>query len=114
MIVKIPGRELALARKGGAEHTLIDFVYEVKDDYGAPQMNLRDKIDVKLSGSTRMGIDQETCRVRHGSHAVTWQVFAEVPGARCRDWPDWHLHDELRDTQPQQRGQAGSDQFSRP
>jgi hypothetical protein len=52
MIVKIPGRELALARKVGAEHTLIDFVYEVKDDYGATQMNLRDKIDVKLSGST--------------------------------------------------------------
>ncbi|HWE51357.1 MAG TPA: VWA domain-containing protein [Bryobacteraceae bacterium] len=52
MIVKIPGRELALARKGGAEHTLIDFVYEVKDDYGATQMNLRDKIDVKLTGST--------------------------------------------------------------
>ncbi len=53
MIVKIPGRELALARKGGAEHTLIDFLYEVRDDpYGAPQMNLRDKIDVKLSGST--------------------------------------------------------------
>ena len=26
IVVKIPGRELALAKKGGAEHTLIDFV----------------------------------------------------------------------------------------
>src|SRR6202040_3720962 len=34
LVVKIPGRELALARKGGAEHTLIDFIGEVKDDYG--------------------------------------------------------------------------------
>ena len=32
--VKIPGSELALARKGGAEHTLIDFIGEVKDEYG--------------------------------------------------------------------------------
>src|ERR1019366_9338087 len=32
--VKIPGRELALARRGGAERTLIDFIGEVKDDFG--------------------------------------------------------------------------------
>ncbi|MGB9146760.1 MAG: hypothetical protein WCC14_13120 [Acidobacteriaceae bacterium] len=31
IIVKIPGRELALAKRFGAEHTLIDFVCEVKD-----------------------------------------------------------------------------------
>ena len=34
LIVKIPGSELALARKGGAERTLIDFIGEVKDDFG--------------------------------------------------------------------------------
>ena len=31
IMVKIPGRELALAKRGGAEHTLIDFVGEIKD-----------------------------------------------------------------------------------
>ena len=31
IMVKIPGRELALAKKFGAEHTLIDFVCEIKD-----------------------------------------------------------------------------------
>jgi VWFA-related protein len=31
IIVKIPGRELALAKRGGAEHTQIDFVCEIKD-----------------------------------------------------------------------------------
>src|ERR1017187_8404264 len=32
VVAKIPGSELALARKGGAEHTLIDFIGEVKDE----------------------------------------------------------------------------------
>ncbi len=50
--VKIPGRELALARKGGAERTLIDFIGEVKDDYGSTIQNVRDKYDIKLSGET--------------------------------------------------------------
>jgi VWFA-related protein len=52
VIVKIPGRELALARKGGAERTLIDFIGEIKDDYGTTVQNVRDKADIKLSGET--------------------------------------------------------------
>jgi len=50
--VKIPGSELALARKGGAEHTLIDFIGEVKDEYGSTISNVRDKIDIKLGSDT--------------------------------------------------------------
>lgn len=52
VVVKIPGRELALARKGGAERTLIDFIGEIKDDYGTTIQNVRDKADIKLSGET--------------------------------------------------------------
>ncbi|HTR35297.1 MAG TPA: VWA domain-containing protein [Bryobacteraceae bacterium] len=52
VVVKIPGRELALARKGGAERTLIDFIGEIKDDYGTTIGNVRDKADIKLSGET--------------------------------------------------------------
>jgi VWFA-related protein len=52
VVVKIPGRELALARKGGAERTLIDFIGEVKDEYGSTIQNVRDKADIKLSGET--------------------------------------------------------------
>ena len=52
LIVKIPGRELALARKGGADHTLIDFIGEVKDEYGTTIQNVRDKVDVKLTDQT--------------------------------------------------------------
>ena len=53
IVVKIPGRELALARKRGAEHTLIDFIGEIKDAYGGmTATNLRDKVDIKLSDTT--------------------------------------------------------------
>ena len=52
LVVKIPGRELALAKKGGAEHTLLDFIGEIKDDFGTTVSNVRDKVDVKLSDAT--------------------------------------------------------------
>jgi VWFA-related protein len=50
--VKIPGSELVLARTGGAERTLIDFIGEIKDDYGTTIQNLRDKIDMKIPTET--------------------------------------------------------------
>lgn len=51
--VKIPGRELALAKKGGADHTLIDFVGEVKDAYGGGTVtNVRDNVNIKLTDAT--------------------------------------------------------------
>jgi hypothetical protein len=53
IMVKIPGHELVLAKKRGAEHTLIDFVGEIKDDYGGTtETNIRDFTNVKLSDST--------------------------------------------------------------
>ena len=50
--VKIPGRELALAKRGGSEHTLIDFVGEIKDNYGTTITNIRDNVNIKLSDTT--------------------------------------------------------------
>ncbi len=50
--VKIPGSELALARRRGAQRTLIDFIGEVKDDYGVTHQNVRDKLDIKLTDQT--------------------------------------------------------------
>ncbi len=53
IVVKIPGRELALAKKGGSEHTLIDFVYEIKDIYGGNTVsNNRDNVNIKLADAT--------------------------------------------------------------
>ena len=50
--LKIPGSELALARRRGSPRTSIDFIGEVKDDYGVTIQNVRDKLDIKLSDDT--------------------------------------------------------------
>jgi VWFA-related protein len=50
--LKIPGSELALARRRGADHTLIEFIGEVKDEYNVTVNNVRDKVDIKLTGET--------------------------------------------------------------
>jgi VWFA-related protein len=47
--VRIPGSELQLARRGGAQRTVIDFIGEVKDEYGYTIQNVRDKLDIKLT-----------------------------------------------------------------
>src|SRR6202035_5053983 len=53
IVVKIPGRELALAKRGGAEHTLVDFVGEIKDMVGGITVsNVRDHANIKLSDAT--------------------------------------------------------------
>ena len=63
--MKIPGSELALARKGGAERTTIDLIGEVKDEYGSTVGNIRDHVDRKISEETaqqlqRMPIEWDT------------------------------------------------------
>jgi VWFA-related protein len=51
--VKVPGRELGLAKKGGAQETLMDSIGEVKDDFGNTIQNLRDKLGpIKLTDAT--------------------------------------------------------------
>ena len=53
IVVKIPGRELALAKRGGAEHTLVDFVGEIKDMVGGVTVsNVRDHANIKLSDAS--------------------------------------------------------------
>ncbi len=48
--VKIPGGDIELARKGGAESTRLDFIGQVTDAKGALHANVRDEITVKLKG----------------------------------------------------------------
>ncbi len=51
--VKIPGSELVLAKKGGAEKTSIDFVGQITDaKTGKIVQNVRDIADIKLTGQT--------------------------------------------------------------
>jgi VWFA-related protein len=52
VMVKIPGNELALARIGGAAHTQIDFIGEIRDDHGTTIRNMRDHEDIRLSDAS--------------------------------------------------------------
>lgn len=52
MMMKIPGRELVLAKRGGSERTTVDFIGEVKDDFGTTVSNIRDKVEIKVSDET--------------------------------------------------------------
>ena len=70
--VKIPGRELALAKKGGAQETLMDTIGEVKDDFGNTIQNLRDKLNIKM--------DQETA-AQLATHPIEYHTgFTLLPG----------------------------------
>jgi VWFA-related protein len=73
LTIKIPGRELALAKKGGAEHTLIDFIGEVKDEYGTTIQNVREKVDIKLSDATAQELAKRPIQYEGG--------FTLLPGS---------------------------------
>ena len=49
--VKIPGRELELAQRRGAQRLALDFLAEIKDQFGATQRNVRDRMDIKLTSA---------------------------------------------------------------
>jgi VWFA-related protein len=73
IMVKIPGRELMLAKKGGAESTHIDFIGEIKDEYGGTTVNnIRDHIDAKLSDKTAEQLSRSPIEYSAG--------FTELPG----------------------------------
>src|SRR5205823_2684366 len=64
--VKIPGSELALARHGGAQRTVIDLIGEVKDDYGYTIQNVRDKLEIKLSDETAVQLAKRPIQYETG------------------------------------------------
>jgi VWFA-related protein len=67
IVVKIPGRELALAKRGGADHTLIDFVGEIKDVYGGTTVtNVRDNVNIKLSDATALELAKQPIEYEAG------------------------------------------------
>ena len=106
--VKIPGSELALARHGGAERTLIDFIGEIKDEFGTTVSNVRDKVDIKLSGETAAQLAKRPIEYDTGFTLLPGNVHDQVPGARRRDRPHRHLSDQVRDSEPEQGRRSGS------
>jgi VWFA-related protein len=70
--VKIPGSELALAKRRGALRTSIDFIGEVKDDNGYTIQNIRDKLDIP--------IDKDTAEKLATSPIQYYTGFTLLPG----------------------------------
>jgi VWFA-related protein len=64
--VKIPGSELALASRRGAQRTTLDFIVEVKDDYGITQQNMRDRLDIKLSDQSAAQLAKQPIQYEAG------------------------------------------------
>ena len=97
IVVKIPGRELALAKKGGAQHTLIDFLIEVKDAVrrqrnGAESARQR-KHQAQRCDSGRVG--EAARRVRHGLYAFPGKIQHQVSGPGRRDREDRNVPDHF-------------------
>ena len=48
---KIPGSELELARRRGAQRLTLDVLIEVKDSFGATVRNMRDRLEVRVTSA---------------------------------------------------------------
>ena len=71
--VKIPGREIALARGRGAARTRLDVIGEVKDEHGVTHRNLRDELDIRLDQRTESEWERRPLQYQTG--------FTLLPGA---------------------------------
>jgi VWFA-related protein len=72
LAVKIPGNELVLAQKADADRTLIDFIGEIRNEFGTIISNIRDKVEIKLKG--------EAASVLASSHVQYDAGFTLLPG----------------------------------
>ena len=111
--VKIPGSDIELARKGGAESTRLDFIGEVRDAKGVLQGTVRDDITVKLKGETAGQLATRNLAYDTGFTLQPGDLHAEVPGARKRDRQDGDVRDQIRGSGPHQRTEVSSAQFRR-
>ena len=109
--VKIPGSELLLARRGGAQRTVIDFIGEVKDDTGYTWQNIRDRLEIKLSDDTAGQLATRPIQIRNGFHVAAGQICHQAPGEGRRDGQDRDVSCLFHDSQPEQGRQARAHQF---
>ena len=72
LAVKIPGSELVLAQKAGADRTLIDFIGEIRNQYGTIISNIRDKAEIRVKGVTATVLAANTVQYEAG--------FTMIPG----------------------------------
>ena len=98
--VKIPGSELALAKRKGALRTLIDFIGEVKDDNGYTIQNMRDKLDIPLDKETAEKLATQSDSVRDRLHAAARQIRHQAARPRRGDRAHRHISGGVRRAEP--------------
>jgi VWFA-related protein len=64
--MKIPGSELSLARRRGAPTTSIDFIGEIRDEYGTVIQNIRDSISIRLSDADAEQLTRRPIQYENG------------------------------------------------
>ena len=79
VVVKIPGRELALAKRGGAERTMIDFIGEIKDRIGHDGRECARQSQRKAGSIHRGGVVETTDCLRHRLYSASRRVHDQVP-----------------------------------
>ena len=71
---------------------MIDYILEVKDDYGSTMQNIRDKIEVKLSQTTADPMGEGVpSKILRRLHSAAEQVCREASRSRERN----RAHPEL-------------------
>ena len=64
--MKIPGSELTLASSRGAARTSIDFIGQIKDEYGTVIQNIRDSISIRLSDADAQQLARRPIQYENG------------------------------------------------
>ena len=112
IMVKIPGRELALAKKFGVQHTLIDFVCEIKDMAGGFTVsNVRDNVDIKLTDATAQQLAKVPVEYERRIHIAAGEILDQISSEGRRDGKDRDLSIGIHNSQSEQRDTTCTDQF---
>jgi VWFA-related protein len=78
VVLKIPGGELVQASRTGASKASIDFIGEVKDEFGNTAQNVRDKVEMTLSGETAAALQRRPILYQTGFTLLPGQYSLKV------------------------------------
>ena len=109
--VKIPGGDIELARKAGAESTRLDFIGEVKDSKGVLQGTVRDDITVKLKGETAGQLATRNLTYDTGFTLQPGAYTLKFLARENADGKDGNVRDEVRHSGSHQRAKISSTKF---
>ena len=105
--VKIPGSELALAKRRGALRTLIDFIGEVKDDNGYTIQNMRDKLDIPLDKETAEKLATSPIQYETGFTLLPGKYVIKLLARDAETGTHRHVSGGVRRPEPDDANRSG-------